>query len=255
MRSADGFLKRLAEHISGQTDPVAAVVERVAFAAETLAGDRQIQHLLTKRQQGGTIVSLTSDVALAFGRSMLHRLDIDWERHGFDDAALDELAGLSLRTLHSILIDPGRPLRDAITLCRFVARWLGRRSFTLGWLRRWMLCNQPRSRPFADDPAFQLRRRYPGDWTKGAVTLGTSPPADIQLSHTGPSYPLLTHLMMRTSTERVSRSSPAVGPQIVASCMRWLSASHTQHRALGAWRQSKLHDSMFSGGAAVRLTQ
>jgi len=125
MRSADGFLKRLAEHISGQTDPVAAVVERVAFAAETLAGDRQIQHLLTKRQQGGTIVSLTSDVALAFGRSMLHRLDIDWERHGFDDAALDELAGLSLRTLHSILIDPGRPLRDAITLCRFVARWLG----------------------------------------------------------------------------------------------------------------------------------
>lgn len=125
MRSADGFLKRLAEHISGQTDPVAAVVEGVAFAAETLAGDRQIQHLLTKRQQGGTIVSLTSDVALAFGRSMLHRLDIDWERHGFDDAALDELAGLSLRTLHSILIDPGRPLRDAITLCRFVARWLG----------------------------------------------------------------------------------------------------------------------------------
>lgn len=84
MRSADGFLKRLAEHISGQTDPVAAVVERVAFAAETLAGDRQIQHLLTKRQQGGTIVSLTSDVALAFwavnAPSIGYRLGAPWFR-------------------------------------------------------------------------------------------------------------------------------------------------------------------------------
>jgi hypothetical protein len=70
-------------------------------------------------------VSLTSDTALAFGRSMLHRLDVDWEGHGFDEASLDELAEVSLRTTHSLLIDPGQSPRDRIALRRFVARWLG----------------------------------------------------------------------------------------------------------------------------------
>ena len=38
---------------------------------------------------------------------MLHRSDVDWERQGFDDEALDELAELGLRTFHSMLVDPG----------------------------------------------------------------------------------------------------------------------------------------------------
>ena len=101
------------------------MIEAVAFAAETLAGDRQIEHLLSSRAQAASTVSLTSDTALAFGRSMIQRFDVDWEKHGFDEAALDELAEISLRTLHSILIDPGQPPRDGIALRRFVARWLG----------------------------------------------------------------------------------------------------------------------------------
>jgi hypothetical protein len=61
------------------------------------------------RTQAGSTVSLTSDTALAFGRSMLHRFDVDWDKHGFEEADLDELAELGLRTLHSVLIDPGQP--------------------------------------------------------------------------------------------------------------------------------------------------
>lgn len=125
MRSADGFLDQLAEHISGLTEPVAAMVEGVAFAAETLAGDPQIANLLNNGSKDGSAVSLTSDTARAFGRSMLHRLDVDWERHGFDEAALDELAELGLRTFHSILVDPGEPARDGVALRRFIFRWLG----------------------------------------------------------------------------------------------------------------------------------
>lgn len=125
MRSANGFLDQFADHISGLTEPAAAIVEGVAFAAETLAGDRQIEHLLTSRTRGGSTVTLTSDTAMTFGRSMLHRLDVDWQKEGFDEEALDELAEIGLRTLHSILIDPGRPARDGIALRRFVARWLG----------------------------------------------------------------------------------------------------------------------------------
>ena len=122
MRSAHGFLDQLTDHISGLTEPAAAMVEGVAFAVETLAGDRQIEHLLT---QAGPTVTLTSDTAMAFGRSMLHRLDVDWAKHGFDEAAIDELAEISLRTLHSILADPGQPPRNGIALRRFLARWLG----------------------------------------------------------------------------------------------------------------------------------
>ncbi len=108
MRTADGFLDQLAEHIGGLTEPVAAMVEGIAFAVERLAGDPQMANLLTNGSKDGSAVSLTSDTAMAFGRSMLHRLDVDWQRHGFDERALDELAELGLRTFHSLLVDPGR---------------------------------------------------------------------------------------------------------------------------------------------------
>ncbi|ORV92312.1 TetR family transcriptional regulator [Mycobacterium interjectum] len=125
MRSAHGFLDQLADHISGLTEPAVALVEGVAFAVETLADDTQFANLLRDRSKSGSAVSLTSDTARAFGRSMLHRLDVDWESQGYDEEALDELAELGLRTFHSMLVDPGAPPRDGIALRRFLARWLG----------------------------------------------------------------------------------------------------------------------------------
>ena len=125
MRTAHGFLDQLAEHISGLNEPAAALVEGIAFAVETLADDRQFANLLRNGTKSGSTVSLTSDTARAFSRSMLHRSDVDWERQGFDDEALDELAELGLRTFHSMLVDPGQPPRDGIALRKFLARWLG----------------------------------------------------------------------------------------------------------------------------------
>jgi AcrR family transcriptional regulator len=125
MRSAHGFLDQLADHISGLTEPAMALVEGVAFAVETLAGDTQFANLLRDRSRSGSAVSLTSDTARAFSRSMLHRLDVDWENQGYDEEALDELAELGLRTFHSMLVDAGQPPRDGVALRRFLARWLG----------------------------------------------------------------------------------------------------------------------------------
>lgn len=125
MRSAHGFLDQLAEHISGLTEPAAALVEGVAFAVETLGDDAQFANLLRNGSKSGSTVSLTSDTARAFSRSMLHRLDVDWNSQGYDEEALDELAELGLRTFHSMLVDPGQPPRDGIALRRFLARWLG----------------------------------------------------------------------------------------------------------------------------------
>jgi AcrR family transcriptional regulator len=125
MRSADGFLDHLAAHLKGVTDPVVAVTEGVAFAVERLASDNQVEFVLNQRHRGGQTVSIVSDTALAFGRSMLHRFDIDWEQHGFDEAGLDELNEFCLRLLHSFLADPGRPPRSGGDLRRYLTRWIG----------------------------------------------------------------------------------------------------------------------------------
>lgn len=125
MRSADGFLDRMAAHLDGVTDPVVAITEGMAFAVEELASDNQVEFVLNQRHRGGQKVSIISDTALAFGRSMLHRYDIDWEHYGFDEAGLDELNEFSLRVLHSFLTDPGRPPRSGADLRRYLTRWIG----------------------------------------------------------------------------------------------------------------------------------
>jgi AcrR family transcriptional regulator len=125
LRSADGFLDRMAAHLKGVTDPVVAMTEGIAFAIEELASDNQVEFVLNQRHRGGHKVSIISDTALAFGRSMLHRYDIDWEHYGFDDAGLDELNEFSLRVLHSFLSDPGRPPRSGADLRRYLTRWIG----------------------------------------------------------------------------------------------------------------------------------
>lgn len=125
MRNANGFLDQLAEHISGMTDPAAAMVEGIAFAVEVLGDDAQFANLLRHGSENRSTVSLTSDTAKAFSRSMLHRMDVDWERQGFDEESLDELAELGLRTFHSMLVDPGQPARSGPALRTFLARWLG----------------------------------------------------------------------------------------------------------------------------------
>jgi AcrR family transcriptional regulator len=125
MRSADGFLDHLATNLRGITDPVAAVTEGIAFAIEQLAADNQVEFVLNQRYRGGQTISIMSDTAMAFGRSMLHRLDIDWDAHGFDEAGLDELNEFTLRVLHSFLADAGRPPRSGADLRRYLTRWIG----------------------------------------------------------------------------------------------------------------------------------
>lgn len=124
MRSADGFLDHLASHLKGATDPVVAVTEGIAFAIEQLTADNQVEFVLNQRHRGGQ-TTIMSDTALAFGRSMLHRFDIDWQAHGFDEAGLDELNEFCLRVLQSFLADPGRPARSGADLRRYLARWIG----------------------------------------------------------------------------------------------------------------------------------
>lgn len=125
MRAVDGFIDQVVDHVSGVNDPVTAIVECVSFAVETLTGDPQLEGLLARRQDGEAVTSLTSDTATSFCLSFFHQLDVDWQLHGFDSTALEELAEITLRTLQSMLTDPGQPIRKGAALRGFVARWLG----------------------------------------------------------------------------------------------------------------------------------
>ena len=125
MRAVNGFIDQVAQHARGLNDPVTAVVECISFGVENLAGDPQLENLLTRRHEGEPITSLTSDTAISFCLSVLHRLEVDWKLHGFDATALHNLAEMTLRTVQSLLTDPGQPPRDGLELRRFVAQWLG----------------------------------------------------------------------------------------------------------------------------------
>jgi len=125
MRAANGFIDQIVEHVKGDRDPVTAVVECVSFGVEKLAGDPQMERLLSRRPEGDAITSLTSDTATSFCLTVFHRLDVDWALHGFNDLTLGELAEMTLRSVQSLLTDPGSTSRDGSTLRRFVGRWLG----------------------------------------------------------------------------------------------------------------------------------
>ncbi|MCZ0729466.1 TetR/AcrR family transcriptional regulator [Mycolicibacterium iranicum] len=129
MRSADGFLDQLAAHLRDYDEPAAAMVEGVAFTIEALAHEDTIEFLFNQRERGGrergSVPSITSDTARAFGTALLHRLEVDWEAHGFDDVSLDRLAEFGLRSIHSLLLDPGSPPHQGAELREFLALWLG----------------------------------------------------------------------------------------------------------------------------------
>ncbi|OBK79512.1 TetR/AcrR family transcriptional regulator [Mycobacterium sp. 1274761.0] len=125
MRAVNGFIDQVANHVRGVNDPVIAIVESVSFGIENLAGDPQLENLLTRRHEGDAVTSLTSDTAITFCLPVFHRFDVDWKLHGFDTTALRELAEMTLRTVQSLLTDPGQPPRQGIELRLFLARWLG----------------------------------------------------------------------------------------------------------------------------------
>ncbi len=55
---------------------------------------------------------------------MIRRFDVDWARHGYDDAALSELVEHLLRTMQSFFVSPGNPQRPDAELRRYLQRWL-----------------------------------------------------------------------------------------------------------------------------------
>jgi AcrR family transcriptional regulator len=76
------FLDILAAHLQHITDPAEAVVEGIAYTLEKLPQDRYLGFLLTPGRAGTFSASVTCETALAFGRAVLERMAVDWDRAG-----------------------------------------------------------------------------------------------------------------------------------------------------------------------------
>ncbi len=124
MSAVDGFLDRLATRLGPTSEPTEAVVEGIAYTFEQLSHDQYLSLVLQPGKASAFTAGVTSDDAIAFGRSILQRFDIDWATAGFAGDTLDELVEIMLRMLQSLIVDPGRPARSGAALRRFLHDWV-----------------------------------------------------------------------------------------------------------------------------------
>ncbi|MGV0741796.1 TetR/AcrR family transcriptional regulator [Mycolicibacterium sp. XJ870] len=125
LASVDGFLDRLAETVQGITDPAEAMTEGVLFTLEEIVRTPHLGIMLSEPYLHAHSGTLASDEAQAFGRRMLKRFDVDWDKYGYDEPAQRELVEFTLRTMLSFFVAPNEPTRSRDELRRFIRRWLG----------------------------------------------------------------------------------------------------------------------------------
>lgn len=120
------LLDRMTERLRGITAADDAVVEGVAGVLEELRDDDYVGLLFRDDRLSVPVVGeITSEIGRVFARSMVDRMDVDWAGSGYTDRELDVVIEIVLRTLQSMVIDPGSPPRSAAALREFLDAWMG----------------------------------------------------------------------------------------------------------------------------------
>ncbi|TWF95546.1 TetR/AcrR family transcriptional regulator [Saccharopolyspora dendranthemae] len=101
-----------------------AAVEVVAYVFEHLRDDPALNRLLAPGRMSGTVANLTSTSSIDIGRNLITGFGIDWQALGWDEARQRELVEHLLRTLQSLVLDPGEPARSGTALRSYLQRWL-----------------------------------------------------------------------------------------------------------------------------------
>lgn len=101
-----------------------AAVEVVAYVFEHLRDDPALNRLLAPGRMSGTVANLTSTSSIDIGRNLITGFGIDWEALGWDENRQRELVEHLLRTLQSLVLDPGDPPRSGAELRAYLQRWL-----------------------------------------------------------------------------------------------------------------------------------
>ena len=121
--AADEYLDRLAAHVADLSEPGDAIVEGIAYTFERLPNEPFLGLLLTTGRSEAFLAGVTSPQAMAFGRAMLGRTNVDWAAAGYGASELVELAEFGLRMLKSLVLDPPRR-RSGAKLRAFLQRWV-----------------------------------------------------------------------------------------------------------------------------------
>ena len=122
IRSAVRFSDRITEHLAGQTDPVEALLEALAFTLDSVAEEKGIR-LLFAVDLSRASRRITSTEAVQFNRDLLRRCDVDWSAAGIGDAQLEDICEFMLRVIELFMIDPGQ-IGSGGELRAYLRRWV-----------------------------------------------------------------------------------------------------------------------------------
>jgi len=121
----DELIKHVVQHLAATGgDAGDAVVEVVAYVYEHLRDDPALKRLIAPGRISTTLSGLTAPDSIALGGSLLAGFPVDWAAEGLDAVAQRELVEHLLRTLQSLVIDPGHPERSPAELRAYLSRWI-----------------------------------------------------------------------------------------------------------------------------------
>lgn len=123
--AADEFIGRIVARMQPYDDPGSAMAEGLAFTIESVPEERYLALLL--RTGDAFTRGIISPVAMAFGRELLRRTDVDWTALGYDEDELDGLVEFMLRLIQSMAVSPLAPSgreRTGAELRAYLQRWL-----------------------------------------------------------------------------------------------------------------------------------
>lgn len=119
------LVEHVRAHLAATGGDVAdAAVEVVAYVFEHLRDDPALNHLLAPGRMSSTVANLTAPSSIEIGRNLIEGFGIDWRTRGWDESRQRELVEHLLRTLQSLVLDPGDPPRSGTELRAYLQRWL-----------------------------------------------------------------------------------------------------------------------------------
>ncbi|MFW0795127.1 TetR/AcrR family transcriptional regulator [Gordonia sp. CPCC 205515] len=121
-----GLLDRMTQRLAGIEEPDVAVVEGLVGVLEELGRDDYVGLLLRSDRVSIPVVGeFTSSMARDFARSIIGRMDVAWRARGYTDDDLEVIVEIILRTLQSMVLDPGEPPRSSDEWRSFLGSWTG----------------------------------------------------------------------------------------------------------------------------------
>ena len=118
------LVAHVVDHLGSSGDGADAAVEVVAYVYEHLRDDPALNRLIAPGRISSTLADLTAPSSIAIGGKLLAGFGIDWTGVGLAEDEQLELGEHLLRTLQSLVLDPGDPPRTGEELRAYLRRWV-----------------------------------------------------------------------------------------------------------------------------------